>query len=305
MTQPAISRVLAPVVTPFDQQLEVDVNRLISHCQWLIDNNVGLAVFGTNSEANSMSANEKVDVLNRLHDAGLPPSQMMPGTGCCSIDDTVLLTRTSVSLGCTGVLMLPPFYYKNVSDEGLFRHFSEVVERVADDRLRVYLYHIPPIAQVGISLDLIDRLLDAYPKTFAGIKDSSGDWNNTEAMLKRFASRGFEIFSGAETFLLDNCRGGGAGCISATANVHPGPIATLAENWQSDDAVQQQQRLNDIRSAFEGYVMIPSLKAAIAAYSDDDEWIRVRPPLVELDESQRQHLVTTLVERSFEMPGLI
>src|SRR5439155_11919801 len=122
---------------------------------------------------------------------------------------------------CAGVLMLPPFYYKNVSDEGLFRSYAEVIERVGDARLRIYLYHIPPVSQVPISLALIERLLDAYPGTIAGIKDSSGDWNNTHAMLERFQPQGFDVFAGSETFLLATLRGGGAGCISATANVNP------------------------------------------------------------------------------------
>ncbi|HET6367964.1 MAG TPA: dihydrodipicolinate synthase family protein, partial [Pseudomonadales bacterium] len=213
-----ISGVLSPVVTPFRADLSPDPERFVRQCRWLLSQNVGLAVFGTNSEANSLSVDEKIELLDRLVAAGLDPARMMPGTGACALTDTVRLTAHAVKAGCGGVLMLPPFYYKGVSDDGLFRSFAEVIERVADVRLRVYVYHIPPVSQVPITLPLIERLLKAYPGTVAGVKDSSGDWGNTKAMLDAFAASGFDVFAGSETFLLANMRGGGKGCISATAN---------------------------------------------------------------------------------------
>ena len=296
--------VLSPVVTPFDRDLRPDGQRLARHCRWLLDNNVGLAIFGTNSEANSLSVAEKMALLDTLVEAGVPTGRMMPGTGCCSLSDSVELTRHAVGLGCAGVLMLPPFYYKGVADEGLYRNFAEVIERVGDERLRIYLYHIPPVAQVPISLALIERLLKAYPGTIAGVKDSSGDWGNTSAMLEQFQPQGFDVFAGSETFLLATLRGGGGGCISATANVNPGPIAHLASTWEQPDADAQQAALDALRSIFQGYVMIPALKAAIAHYANDAQWNRVRPPLVELDERQRADLISTLDGAGFSMPGL-
>jgi 4-hydroxy-tetrahydrodipicolinate synthase len=228
----------------------------------------------------------------------------MPGTGHCAFPDTVALTRHAVQLGCAGVLMLPPFYYKGVSDEGLFRSYAEVIERVGDDRLRIYLYHIPPVAQVPISLALIERLLKAYPGTVAGIKDSSGDWANTSAMLEQFQPHGFDVFAGSEAFLLRALRGGGMGCITAAANVNPGPIARLARGWQQPDADDQQAALNAVRAVFQQFPMIPALKAAIAHYSNDPAWRLVRPPLVELDDAQRHSLVEALSSVGFAMPGL-
>src|SRR5512132_625655 len=146
--------VLSPVVTPFDRELRPDGARLANHCRWLLEQGVGLAVFGTNSEANSMSVAEKIALLDTLIDAGLPPERMMPGTGCCAFTDSVELTRHALRSGCAGVLMLPPFYYKSVSDEGLFRSYAQIVERVGDSRLRIYLYHIPPVSQIPLSLGL-------------------------------------------------------------------------------------------------------------------------------------------------------
>ena len=301
---PRISGVLAPVVTPFKPDLSPDPERLARQCRWLLSQDVGLAVFGTNSEANSLSVDERIELLDRLVEAGIDPARMMPGTGCCALPDSVRLTAHAVKLGCAGALVLPPFYYKGVSDDGLFASFAEVIERVGDARLRVYLYHIPPVAQVPITLGLVERLLKAYPEQTAGLKDSSGDWNNTRSFLDAFADTGFDVFAGAETFLLRNMRHGGRGCISATANVHPGPIARLHATWQSPDADAQQERLNEIRGVFQSFPMIPALKAAVAHYGGDASWATVRPPLTALTQEQRGQLINELERRNFTMPGL-
>lgn len=299
-----ITGVLSPVVTPFKADLSPDPERLARHCRWLLSNNVGLAVFGTNSEANSLGVDEKIDLLDHLVSSDVDPARMMPGTGCCALTDSARLTAHAVKLGCAGVLMLPPFYYKAVSDEGLFRNFAEIIERVGDMRLRIYLYNIPPVSQVAITLPLIARLLKAYPGIIAGAKDSSGDWENTKAYLHNFSTHGFDVFPGSETFLLQGLRHGGVGCISATANVNPGAIAQLFASWQADDADARQQRLNDIRGIFAKYPMIPALKAAIAHYSGDVSWVTVRPPLVELTSEQKTSLVAELDHAGFTMPGL-
>jgi 4-hydroxy-tetrahydrodipicolinate synthase len=303
-TKDRITGVLSPVVTPFKADLSPDPERFIRQCRWLLSQDVGLAVFGTNSEANSLSTDEKVELLDRLVGAGVDPARMMPGTGCCALTDSVRLTAHAMKLGCGGALMLPPFYYKGVSDDGLFRNFAEIIERVGDRRLRIYLYHIPPVSQVAITLPLIERLLKAYPGVVAGAKDSSGDWNNTQAYLVNFASQGFDVFPGSETFLLQGMRAGGVGCISATANVNPGAIARLFATWKAEDADTQQGRLNEIRTIFARHPMIPALKAAIAHYGGDASWATVRPPLVELTQAQQASLVTDLDRAGFTMPGL-
>jgi 4-hydroxy-tetrahydrodipicolinate synthase len=265
--------------------------------------NVGLAVFGTNSEANSLSVDEKIDLLVRLKEAGVDTSRMMPGTGCCALTDTVRLTAHATKLGCAGTLMLPPFYYKGVSDEGIFANFAEVIERVASESLRIYLYHIPPIAQVGFSVDLIERLVTRYPKTVVGIKDSSGDWDNTYSMLEREWDD-FRVFVGSESFLLANMRNGGAGCISATANVNPAAIDELYQNWQADNADDLQRALDEVRDTVMAYPMIPALKATVAEFGGDDAWRAVRPPLVSLDADKSAALAAALRNIGFEMPGL-
>src|SRR5580700_8894187 len=301
---PRIKGVLSPVVTPFRADYSPDAERFLRHCRWLVSNNVGLAVFGTNSEGNSLSVEEREELLEKLVQAGVDPARMMPGTGCCALSDSVRLSAHAVKLGCAGVLMLPPFYYKGVSDEGLYRNFAQVIEQVADARLRIYLYQIPPVSQVAIGIGLIERLLKNYPRNIAGIKDTSGDWNYTTAVLKAFAGTGFDVFAGNETILLATMRGGGAGCISATANVNPAPIHRLFATWTDADADAQQESLNAIRLAFQKHPMIPALKQAIAHWSDDPGWAKLRPPLVELAEGQKRELVADLKERGFQMPGL-
>ncbi|PYK23484.1 MAG: dihydrodipicolinate synthase family protein [Verrucomicrobia bacterium] len=311
-----IRGVLAPVITPFTADLLPDQQRFITHCQWLLSQNCGLAVFGTNSEANSMSAEERMMLLDALVAAGIDPSRMMPGTGCCSVTETVELTAHAVKHGCAGVLMLPPFYYKNVSEEGLYRYFSEVVQRVGDTRLKIYLYHIPPVAIVGITPKLVERLLKAYPTAITGMKDSSGDWNNTKTFLDAFATDGFDVFVGSESFLLANMRDDGAGTISATANVNPAAIHKLyaesavapkAFGAVSADLERQQARLNVVRAVFSNRKfpsMIAALKQAIAIYRNEPEWARVRPPLVELTKQQTKLLAADLKAIGFAMPDI-
>ena len=290
--------VFSPVVTPFKADLSPDAERLVRHCRWLLSNDVGLAVFGTNSEANSMSVDEKIELLSFLVDTGIDPFRMMPGTGCSALTDSVRLTAHATGLGVAGVLMLPPFYYKGVSDEGLYRNFAEIIERVGDSRLQIYLYNIPPVSQVSISVALIERLVKHYPDVVVGIKDSSGDWSVTESYVEVFENIG-SVFPGSESFLLQGLRNGAAGCISATANVNPAEIANLFATWQNDDADTQQTRLNEIRGIFARYPMIPALKAAIANYTKDSSWQTVRPPLVELSSEQERSLIKELDDAGY------
>jgi 4-hydroxy-tetrahydrodipicolinate synthase len=296
--------VLSPAITPFHPDGSPDKAKLAKHCQWLQANHVGMAVFGTNSEANSMSVAERLDVLDYLIGTGLSPGQMMPGTGACAVTDAIALTRAAVNAGCAGTLMLPPFYYKDVSDDGLFAYFAQIIEAVASDKLQIYVYNIPPITKVGFSLALLERLIKTYPKTIVGIKDSSGDWSYTESVLKSFAPDGFRVYAGSESFLLRTMRAGGAGCISATTNVNPRAIAALAENWQAADAEAQQAALDKIRIIFQSRPMIPAMKAAMAHYSGDPQWAELRPPLVKLSAAQHMDLLQALSDENFQMPGV-
>jgi len=294
--KPTFAGVIAPVLTPYGEDGGPDAERFVEHCQWLMaEGCTALAPFGTTSEGNSLGLDERMELLEELVDTGaLNPAKLMPGTGTCALSDAVVLTKHAVDLGCGGVLMLPPFYYKAPSEEGLFRFFADVIEEVGDNRLKIYLYHIPPVAQVGFSLSLVGRLIKAFPNTVVGLKDSSGDWSNTAALLATHP--GFEVFPGSEVFLLDGLRQGAAGCISATCNVSAAAIRGVYDNWTRPDADALQAKITALRKAVQAFPMIPTLKALLAHYRDDPGWARVRPPFVALSEAEAQEAVRTLAE---------
>jgi 4-hydroxy-tetrahydrodipicolinate synthase len=296
-----MSGVLAPVVTPFGDDLRPDIERLIAHCRSLLEVDCGLAIFGTNSEGNSMSVEEKIDIIDALIDAGLPPERMMPGTGACALPDAVALCAHVARRGCGGGLALPPFYYKTATDEGLFAFFSELVQRVGDDRLKLYLYHIPPVAGIGFSLDLYERLINAYPETVVGTKDSSGDNAHTQLLLDRFP--GWGIFPGNETNLAAFVRAGAVGTISATCNVNAAAIVDLYRNADAPDADERQAAVNAVRGAFAKYPMIAAMKAIIADRRGDPVWRNLRPPLTPLGAEDTGALKTALAGVGYAVPA--
>ncbi len=293
MTAGNFTGVLVPALTPFRSDLSPDRQRFAAHCKWLLKQGAdGLAIFGTTSEANSMAADERMELLDFVIESGVPAAKLMPGTGACAITDSIRLTKHATDRGCGGVLMLPPFYYKGVSDAGLYANFSEVIQRVGSPKLKVYLYHIPPQAVTPISLALIGMLRKDYPTTVVGLKDSSGDWNNTSAVLKEFPD--FDVFPGSELFLLQGLRAGGQGCITATGNVNPAGIRKVYENWKTAEADALQARIDAVRKTIQAFPMVPSLKRLIAHFHDDAEWVHVRPPMVKLGDDKWQKLLAEL-----------
>ena len=300
MTSQPFNGVLVPVLTPFTPGGEPDAARFVAFCRWLLDQGAGgLSIFGTTSEANSMAAAERMALLDRLIEAGIPSQKLMPGTGACSMIEAAGLVRHAIGHGCGGVLMLPPFYYKGVSDDGIFAFISAVIDKVASPALRIYLYHIPPVAQVGYSLDLVGRFISAYPQTVVGLKDSSGDWSNTAALLERFP--GFAVFPGSEVFLLDALRKGGAGCITASGNVNVPGIRKLYDNWRGPQADTLQAEVTTLRKALQAYPMVPALKRMVAHFHNDPDWAAVRPPLVPLDQVQSSALIADLAKLGFTL----
>jgi 4-hydroxy-tetrahydrodipicolinate synthase len=300
MASQPFAGVLVPVLTPFTRAGDPDAGRLIAFCRWLLDQGAdGLAIFGTTGEANSMSAGERMELLDKLVAAGIPPARLMPGTGACSITESVALARHALGHGVGGVLMLPPFYYKGMDDDGLFAFFAAVIERVGSPALRVFLYHIPPQTVLGLSLDLVGRLIRAYPDTVVGLKDSSGDWNNTAALLDRYP--GFAVFPGSEVFLLDGLRKGAVGCITATGNVNVPGIRKVYENWQTPQADELQAAITLTRKTVQAYPMVPALKRIVAHFHNDPDWAAVRPPMVKLPEAQAQALLADLAKIGFAL----
>ena len=300
MTSQPFSGVLVPVLTPFTPGGEPDAGRFVAFCRWLLDQGAGgLAIFGTTSEANSMSPAERMVLLDRLIEAGIPAAKLMPGTGACAVTDAATLVRHAVGRGCGGVLMLPPFYYKGVSDDGIFAFISRVIDKVGAPALRLFLYHIPPMAVVGFSLDLVGRLIAAYPQTVVGLKDSSGDWSNTAALLERFP--GFAVFPGSEVFLLDGLRKGAVGCITASGNVNVPGIKKVYDNWRGPHAEALQAEITTLRKALQAYPMVPALKRVVAHFHNDPAWAAVRPPMLPLDPAQSAALIADLGNLGFTL----
>ena len=293
--------VWSPVLVPLRADLSIDPERFVAHARWLLAQGChGLALFGTTSEANSFSVSERMALVERVVEAGLPPERLMVGTGCCALTDSVELTRHAVDVGCRRILMLPPFYYKGMSDAGLFRSFAEVVERVGEPALRIFLYHFPRLSGVPITEGLIALLDDAFPEVLAGVKDSSGDWTNTQKMLERFPH--LAIFPGSEVFLLDGLRAGGAGCITATSNVNAAGARAVFDAWEDgqDDADARQAAATAIRRAIDRHPGIPAQKSLLAHFREDPAWRVVRPPMVELTDDAGRDLLEALGDTEFD-----
>lgn len=276
----------AAVLTAMTPDLAPDLDRMAAHARWLLANGCnGLGILGTTGEANSFGLHERRAILEGLIARGIPAARMMPGTGCASLTDTVELTRHARDAGCPGVLVLPPFYYKGPSDDGLFAYFSEVVQRVGGG-VALYLYNFPQQSAVPFSLDLIGRLRAAFPGVFRGVKDSGGDYANMKAMIDAFARDGFEVYSGSDEFVQRILADGGAGCITAASNANCpwGGIVYRARTGAEADAAQAV--LTATRKAATSVPLIPGLREIIARSTGDAGWRTIRPPHLPLTAAQ-------------------
>ena len=273
----------AAVLTAMKPDLSPDPDRMAAHCRWLLGNGCnGLGILGTTGEANSFGLHERKELLEGLVARGIPAGVLMPGSGTANLTDTVELTRHARDQGCRGALLLPPFYYKGVSDDGLFAYFSEVVQRVGGG-IALYLYNFPQQSALPFGLGLIERLLKAFPGTVRGVKDSGGDYANMQAMVRAFAADGFEVYSGSDEFLQRILAEGGAGCITAAgnANSHWGGIVYARRTGPEADAAQAV--LNATRKAATGVPLIAGLREVIARSTGDANWRTIRPPHLPLD----------------------
>ncbi|MCK1401581.1 dihydrodipicolinate synthase family protein [Bradyrhizobium sp. 4] len=286
--------VFSAALTPLDAEFAPDHERFVAHCRHLLDEGCdGIALLGTTGEANSFSAAERIALLEAVVAAGITPQRLLPGTGVAALSETIALTRHALSVGVDTVVMLPPFYYKGVTDDGIFASYSEVVQRIGDARLKVVLYHIPQMSAQPISHALIKRLRAAYPSTFTGIKDSSGDFANMTAMVERFP--GFSVLVGADPLLLPLLRKGGAGCITATSNLVARDLAYVYKHFRDsdDDAALKaaQARIVKARELVSRFPQMASLKALVAERTGHAGWQRLRPPLESLPPEQVKELL--------------
>ncbi len=299
-----LSGVFCASLTPLNDDLSINHDALASHCNWLLENGCdGLGVLGTTGEANSFSLLERLELLDTLAENGIAGGKMLPGVGCCAIPDTVELTKKALDLGTPGVLMLPPFFYKEVSDDGLFDAYSEIIERVGDSSLRVYLYHIPPQSATPLSVELVGRLIKAFPDTVVGLKDSSGDFSNMKSLIDSYP--GFAVFSGGDQFLLPVMEAGGAGCITAVCNIAPHMLREIYDNWEFDGAGALQDRMTALRDLIVSFKQFPALRSVTANNNGDAKWLRPRAPLRPIEKSKQAELLQALENFNFTMPKAV
>lgn len=297
--------VFSAAATPLDANLEPDHAALVAHCrQLLADGCHGIAMLGSTGEANSFSLTERMAMLEAVIAGGVPADALLPGTGLCALPETIALTRHALGLGITTVVMLPPFYYKGVSDQGLLDAYSRVIETVADERLKVILYHIPPISQIALSHEFIGKLSEKFPRTIAGIKDSGGQLDNMVAMARTFPQ--LSILAGADPLLLPLLKEGGGGCITATSNLAAKQLRTVfdkhADAGEASVVEAAQARIVALREASNSFAQIPTIKAMIARRYGAPNWTNVRPPLVRLTQEQTDKLAPVLNRIDAEQP---
>lgn len=295
-----VSGVFAASLTPLTSDLEPDVDKLIGHANWLFGNGCdGVAILGTTGEANSFSLKQRLDLIAGVT-RKLPSEKMMIGTGCCAFADTLALTRAAVAGGCGNVLMLPTFYYKHQSDDSVYATFAEVIERMGEADLHIFLYHFPQMSGTPITIAVVERLIKDYPQTIVGLKDSSGEWEkNTVVLLKNFPD--FATFAGSEEFLLKNLQAGGPGCISATVNVTAPLAKTVFDLWRAGDgaAKDAQEQLTRIRLEFQQFPVIAALKFLTSRRTEDSAWLNILLPHLHLPETRRQELLAALSRVEF------
>jgi 4-hydroxy-tetrahydrodipicolinate synthase len=285
----------AASLTPLNADLSVDQDAYLDHVRWLLSAGAaGVAALGTTGEANSLSVSERLHIIAALARSGVARERLVIGTGCCAAPDTIELTRAVLDAGYANVLMLPPFYYKNVTEEGVFRAYAYVIESIGDARLRMLIYDFPQMTGVKISVALLSRLASAFKGIVVGVKNSSGDWPAMDAAIKELP--GFLVFAGSEQFLLPTLRAGGPGCISATANVTSRALAALVEDWRGPDADARQGAITQTRLMLQQYPAIPALKEIMAHATTKPDWRRLRPPFVNLPDKDAARLLSQAQE---------
>ena len=300
-----INGIWSPCLTPVTSKFTIDDARLFEHVDWLFGSGChGVTLFGTTSEAPSFSISQRIETLEYLVRSGIDPETLMIGNGFTAGDDTHTVTRHALEIGCRYVLTVPPFYFKNLSDDGVVDSYRRMLDQLNSSDIRVIVYHFPQLSAVPITLEVIEKLLESHGNLIAGVKDSSGSWESVKAFIESFPA--LAIFPGSDNLLLDALRTGGAGTISATVNINPDGIRKIYDLWQADDnesaAAQKNAKL--IRDLIFSYPSIAALKAVHAVAKDDPEWNRVCPPLVTLSENDRTRLMNALAETELDLKRL-
>ena len=281
MTSPRLHGVIAATATPIDAEFRPDLERLVRHCRALLDGGCdAINLLGTTGEATAFGVEQRVAVMHAIAESGLPLDRFMVGTGVPALDETVRLTRAACELGFAGALVLPPFYYPDVRDDGLVAYIDALVARVDHPRLAVYLYHIPQNTKVPWPLEVVARLRERHGETLAGLKDSAGDLAYSRSIVA--ALPGFDVFPSSEATLGSANADGFAGCISATVNVTARESQAAWAGQGSATGAAAAKKAADLRTIVAGHPLVAAVKSLLAARYRDDAWRRLALPLVAL-----------------------
>ena len=285
----AVRGLWCAMLTPLATSGGVDRRRFVEHARWLLERGVdGVSPFGTTGEGPSFSLHERREGLDALLQGGIPGDRVVAATGCASLAETIDLTVHAVAAGCRGCLVLPPFFWKEVSDDGLFEWYARVIEH-AGDRLRLYLYHLPQVSATPLSVELVERLARAFPGVIVGVKDSGGDWFHTQALLERVPQ--LAVLVGHEPHLPRLMENGGAGTICGVANIFPGLVQRLLS---ADVTLDDESRINAFLEIAFRQPFLAAFKTMVAARSGHRGWRALRLPLVALDDAAGERVVRSL-----------
>ncbi len=284
-----ISGVFAAVPTAFDESDKINLDLFLEHCEWVFDNGGnGLNVLGTTGEANSLSRQSREELMRATAKSDLGRRALMVGTGTPSLSETCYLTILAAELQFDAALVLPPFYYKPVSDDALFVYIARVIKSIATTDIGIYLYNFPQMTGIRFSEELIARLIEAFPNHLKGMKDSSGDMAYAQTMANEFQGV-FDIFPSSETCLSTARTDGYAGCISASVNATVG-LASSVWREQESSAQKDIDELRQLRTDIASVPIVSAVKTLVSLRTGHSEWLRMLPPLMELDASARVNI---------------
>ena len=298
----ALKGVWVPVLTPQNSDLLIDKNRFFHHLDWLFQHEInGVVLFGTNGEASSFSAQERMLLLEWVKKEGISNEKVIVGTGCSALTDTIVLIEHAIGLGYSHHLVLPPFYYKNPTINGLVNNYSEIINRIDNKHLKIYLYNFPQLSGIQLGVDLVEVLSEKFPKNIVGYKDSSGDWDNTSQIMEKCPQ--ISMFPGSEIFLSKALEKGAAGVITGTGNVNPGMVKQTYEAFYNDKekSIILQKKIDAFRTAVQKYPLISALKGLIEYYRKDEGWQYLRPPLTALSKADLENLIQSIDPLEFSL----
>lgn len=303
-----IKGVFSAALTPINDDYSINLISYLAHCKWLLKQNLtGLGIFGTTGEANCFNIDEKIEALDFLIDNNIEPNLLLPGTGQCSIIDTVKFTKRCSTLKVKAVLVLPPFFYKDVSEEGVIEYYKRVIEEVGDNDLQYILYNIPQTSGVEITFDIIEKLIKLYPNNVIGMKDSSGNLDNMLKITKFFNE--FSLFSGSDSLALKVTKHGGAGAITATTNISGKLLSFIINNFKKESEIHNFHELQllqeKIRQTLFTHEPVSALKAFMSIKFNKSEWNRVSPPLQKIENPAQHKTIIGLIELIKKMDELV